>query len=161
VETPLGSRYVLHELLGRGAMGQVFRGSVRVSGAMVAVKVLKPELVSDAKVVARFLRERSILTSIDHPNVAKVLDLVADEALADVNRAIELNPADHGSFAIRGLTYQAMERYDEALADHSRAVELNPGDDAYAAKRAELHRLLGKGGTVLSEPLDLEPPSEG
>jgi hypothetical protein len=26
VETPLGSRYVLHELLGRGAMGQVFPG---------------------------------------------------------------------------------------------------------------------------------------
>jgi hypothetical protein len=78
VDTPLGSRYVLHDLLGRGAMGQVFRGSVRGSGAPVAVKVLKPELVSDTEVVARFFRERSILTSIDHPNVAKVLDLVVE-----------------------------------------------------------------------------------
>jgi hypothetical protein len=78
VDTPLGSRYVLHELLGRGAMGQVFRGTVRGSGAPVAVKVLKPELVSDTEVVARFFRERSILTSIDHPNVAKVLDLVVE-----------------------------------------------------------------------------------
>jgi len=78
VEQPLGSRYVLHELLGRGAMGQVFRGTVRGSGAPVAVKVLKPELVSDTEVVARFFRERSILTSIDHPNVAKVLDLVVE-----------------------------------------------------------------------------------
>jgi Protein kinase domain len=65
-------------LLGRGAMGQVFRGTVRGSGAPVAVKVLKPELVSDTEVVARFFRERSILTSIDHPNVAKVLDLVVE-----------------------------------------------------------------------------------
>jgi serine/threonine protein kinase len=56
VEQPLGSRYVLHELLGRGAMGQVFRGTVRGSGAPVAVKVLKPELVSDTEVVARFFR---------------------------------------------------------------------------------------------------------
>jgi len=78
VEQPLGSRYVLHELLGRGAMGQVFRGTVRGSGAPVAVKVLKPELVSDTQVVARFFQERSILTSVDHPNVTKVLDLVVE-----------------------------------------------------------------------------------
>ena len=75
---PLGSQYVLHERLGRGAMGQVFRGTVRHSGAPVAVKVLKPELVSDAEIVARFFQERSILTSINHPNVAKVLDLVVE-----------------------------------------------------------------------------------
>jgi hypothetical protein len=59
-------------------MGQVFRGTVRGSGAPVAVKVLKPELVSDTEVVARFFQESSILTSVDHPNVAKVLDLVVE-----------------------------------------------------------------------------------
>jgi len=81
---------VLHELLGRGAMGQVFRGSVRGSGTPVAVKVLKPELVSDTEVVARFFRERSILTSIDHPNVAKVLDLVVEgETLGIVMELVE------------------------------------------------------------------------
>jgi serine/threonine-protein kinase len=78
MDAPLGSRYVLHELLGRGAMGQVYRGSVRGSGDPVAVKVLKPELVSDTEVVARFFQERSILTSIGHPNVARVLDLVVE-----------------------------------------------------------------------------------
>jgi serine/threonine protein kinase len=78
MDQPLGSKYVLHGVLGRGAMGQVFRGSVRGSGAAVAVKVLRPELVSDTEVVARFFRERSILTSIDHPNVARVLDLVVE-----------------------------------------------------------------------------------
>jgi serine/threonine protein kinase len=90
VDAPLGSRYVLHELLGRGAMGQVFRGTVRGSGAPVAVKVLKPELVSDTEVVARFFRERSILTSIDHPNVAQVLDLVVEgETLGIVMELVE------------------------------------------------------------------------
>ena len=90
MDTPLGSRYVLHDVLGRGAMGQVFRGSVRGSGAPVAVKVLKPELVSDTEVVARFFRERSILTSIDHPNVAKVLDLVVEgETLGIVMELVE------------------------------------------------------------------------
>ncbi len=78
MEQPLGSRYLLHELLGRGAMGQVFRGTVRETGAPVAVKVLKAELVADAEVVSRFVRERSILTSIDHPNVVRVINLVVE-----------------------------------------------------------------------------------
>jgi hypothetical protein len=74
----LGSRYVLHEVLGRGAMGEVFRGSVRESGAPVAVKVLKAELVADPEVVSRFVQERSILVSINHPNVVRVIDLVVE-----------------------------------------------------------------------------------
>ena len=87
---PLGSRYVLYEALGRGAMGKVFRGTVRSSGAAVAVKLLKPELVSDPEIVGRFLQERSILTSIDHPNVAKVLDLVVEgETLGIVMELVE------------------------------------------------------------------------
>jgi serine/threonine-protein kinase len=75
---PFGSKYMLHELLGLGAMGKGFRGIVRESGMPVAMKVLKPGLVSDTEVVARFFRERSILTSISHTNVARVLDLVVE-----------------------------------------------------------------------------------
>jgi serine/threonine protein kinase len=78
VNRSLGSRYVLHDVLGRGAMGEVFHGSVRESGAAVAVKVLKAELVADTEVVSRFVQERSILTSIDHPNVVRVIDLVVE-----------------------------------------------------------------------------------
>jgi serine/threonine protein kinase len=78
VDRPLGSKYMLHDQLGRGAMGQVFRGTVRETGAPVAVKILKPELVSDTEVVARFFQERAILTSISDPHVAGVIDLVVE-----------------------------------------------------------------------------------
>ncbi len=78
VNRSLGSRYVLHDVLGRGAMGEVFRGTVRESGAPVAVKVLKAELMADRDVVSRFVQERSVLTSISHPNVVRVIDLVAE-----------------------------------------------------------------------------------
>ena len=74
----LGSRYVLHDVLGRGAMGEVFRGTVRESGAPVAVKVLRAELMADRDVVSRFVQERSVLTSISHPNVVRVIDLVVE-----------------------------------------------------------------------------------
>src|SRR5258708_11799348 len=38
-----------------------------------------------------------------------------DEALADFNRAIELNPGYTSAIASRGQVYQAMQRYEEAL----------------------------------------------
>jgi tetratricopeptide (TPR) repeat protein len=61
----------------------------------------------------------------------------------------------------RGLIYVAMERYDEALADLTRAIELNPSGDDYAAKRAEIHELLGKGEGALPESPGLGPHPEG
>ena len=74
----LGSRYVLHETLGRGAMGQVFAGSIQPGGEPVAIKILRPELVSDPEIVARFVRERTILTSVGDPYVVRVIDLVVE-----------------------------------------------------------------------------------
>lgn len=90
MEQLLGSRYVLREPIGRGGMGQVFRGSVRETDAPVAVKMLMPELVSDPDIVARFFRERSILLSITHPNVVRVIDLVVEgQTLAIVMELVE------------------------------------------------------------------------
>ena len=51
-----------------------------------------------------------------------------EEALVDLNRAIELKP-DYEWIARRGVTYRLMERYGEALADLTRAIELKPDYD--------------------------------
>ena len=58
-----------------------------------------------------------------------------DEALADLNRAIELDPDDAGAFGRRGETYIALGNYDEALADLNRAIELDPAK-AWAGSRS-------------------------
>ena len=50
-----------------------------------------------------------------------------DEALADLNRAIELDPADAEAIGSRGQTYRLLGRLVEALADLNRARELDPG----------------------------------
>jgi hypothetical protein len=90
MEKSLGSAYVLQHPLGRGAMGQVFAGSVKRTGEPVAVKLLRPELVSDPDVVARFIRERTILTSIHDPHVVRVMDLVVEgETLAIVMELVQ------------------------------------------------------------------------
>jgi hypothetical protein len=74
----LGANYVLEESIGRGSFGEVWRGSIRDTGAPVAVKMLRPELAGDPEVVDRFLRERGILVGLAHPNVVSVADLVAE-----------------------------------------------------------------------------------
>ena len=71
-----------------------------------------------------------------------------DEALTDLNRAIELDPSADWAIADRGETYRLMERYDEALADFNRAIELDPSDAwAIASRGADLpgHGTLRRG----------------
>ncbi|MEV7790996.1 serine/threonine-protein kinase [Streptomyces sp. NPDC087512] len=86
---PVGSKYLLEEPLGRGATGTVWRARQRETagaeaavagqpGETVAIKVLKEELANDADVVMRFLRERSVLLRLTHPNIVRVRDLVVE-----------------------------------------------------------------------------------
>jgi non-specific serine/threonine protein kinase/serine/threonine-protein kinase len=62
-------------LLGEGGMGRVFL-AVRADEAfrkLVAIKVIKRGMDTEA-IVRRFRRERQTLASLDHPNIAKLLD---------------------------------------------------------------------------------------
>jgi tetratricopeptide (TPR) repeat protein len=47
-----------------------------------------------------------------------------DEALAQCNRDIGLNPGDALAFVRRGETYRRLKRYGEALADLKRLRKL-------------------------------------
>lgn len=73
----LGSKYVLQDSIGRGAMGEVFRGHDDV-GHELAFKVLHPDMAGDPQIVARFVQERSILLSVSGPNLVQVVDLVVE-----------------------------------------------------------------------------------
>lgn len=55
-------------------MAIVYRGEEAESGRQVAVKLLADNLAADAELRKRFLREASIATRLDHPNVVEVLD---------------------------------------------------------------------------------------
>ncbi len=75
---PLGSRYELLDLLGTGAMGEVWRARDRDSDRELAAKVLRAEYARDTEIVTRFIQERSILTDLRHPNIVEVHDLVVE-----------------------------------------------------------------------------------
>ena len=74
VERPdAGTRYVVHELLGRGGMGAVYRATDRVLERDVALKVLTTELAQD-EVARRLEREARVLAALDHPGVVAIHD---------------------------------------------------------------------------------------
>ncbi len=74
----LGTAYLLEEPIGSGATGEVWRARRRDGGSPVAVKILRPDLARDPEVVARFVRERTIVVSVQHPHLVAVHDLVAE-----------------------------------------------------------------------------------
>ncbi|GAA4851241.1 serine/threonine-protein kinase [Kitasatospora terrestris] len=72
----IGSRYTVHQVIGRGSAGTVWLGEG--PDGPVAVKLLREDLASDQVLVGRFVQERSALTGLDHPNVVGVHDMVVD-----------------------------------------------------------------------------------
>ncbi len=86
----LGSLYVLDQRIGGGAMGTVWAAHNTESGEAVAVKILTDTLAQNTDVVGRFLRERSALVSVKHPNLVEIRDLVAEsERIALVMDLVE------------------------------------------------------------------------
>jgi eukaryotic-like serine/threonine-protein kinase len=70
----LSGRYELGSRLGKGGMASVFRGTDRLLGRTVAVKVLAPQFAEDRKFVERFRREAQAAAGLNHPNVVSVFD---------------------------------------------------------------------------------------
>ncbi len=72
--TPLGDRYELDGVLGRGGMGIVYKGKHVLMNRPVAIKMLHPEHADDDSIVARFQSEAQTLSQLSHPNLVSVFD---------------------------------------------------------------------------------------
>jgi len=151
---PVGSKYLLEEPLGRGATGTVWRASQREAagaeaavagrpGETVAIKVLKEELANDADVVMRFLRERSVLLRLTHPNIVRTRDLVVEGDLLALVMDLVDGPDLHRYLRDNGpLTPVAAALLTAQIAD------------ALAASHADgvVHRDLKPANVLLSDP---------
>lgn len=105
----LDGKYRIDGFLKRGGMGAVYRGTHVMLNKPVAIKLIKPELVSSTDVVQRFLREARAAAHLSHPNIVTVHDLG--------------QTAD-------GMLYIAME-----LVDGSSLKELIVAEGAWEPKR--------------------------
>ncbi|RVU24514.1 serine/threonine protein kinase [Streptomyces antnestii] len=159
---PVGSKYLLEEPLGRGATGTVWRARQRETagaeaavagqpGETVAIKVLKEELANDADVVMRFLRERSVLLRLTHPNIVRTRDLVVEgELLAlvmdlvdgpDLHRYLREN----GPFSPMAAALLTAQVADALAASHADGVvhrDLKPANVLLKQDGGEMHPML-------------------
>ena len=68
------NQFRIERLLGEGGMGRVYRAEQPSLGRYVAVKILHRELAeTNPDAVRRFRREARVTTSLEHPNVVKVM----------------------------------------------------------------------------------------
>ena len=112
--------FMLERQLGAGGMGAVYLGRDLTLNRTVAVKVLKPELVSDEKFLNTFLREAEITASLNHPNIVQVfafgqhegiyymvVELISagslDDRIAERGQITELEGIEIGIAVARGL----------------------------------------------------------
>jgi serine/threonine protein kinase len=66
--------YIVLERLGEGGTGQVFKARHKKMNRLVALKIIRKELLADPEVVGRFDREVRVLSQLDHPNVVHAFD---------------------------------------------------------------------------------------
>jgi serine/threonine protein kinase/Tfp pilus assembly protein PilF len=74
----LAGRYRLEEEVGRGGMGVVYRAQDEQLGVCVALKVLRPELADDPRLVERFRREILAARQVTHRNAVRIHDIGQD-----------------------------------------------------------------------------------
>ncbi|MGY4962692.1 protein kinase domain-containing protein [Streptomyces sp. 900105245] len=159
---PVGSKYLLEEPLGRGATGTVWRARQRETagaeaavagqpGETVAIKVLKEELASDPDIVMRFLRERSVLLRLTHPNIVRVRDLVVEGDLLALVMDLVDGPDLHrylrenGPFTPVAAALMTAQIADALAASHTDGVvhrDLKPANVLLQQVQGQMHPML-------------------
>ncbi len=134
-------KFEIVKALGQGAVARVYLATEPVTGASVALKMLRPELADDPRIVKAFLREARHMYELAHPNILKVL---------------EISGPDEGAFFVMPLARG--DSLDERIGPGGM-----PGDDVldicvqvaeglgYAHGKGLLHRDLKPANILLDE----------
>lgn len=75
----LVGKYRIEELIGTGGIGFVMSATNVGLDERVALKFLRPEFLSSDEAVHRFTNEARLAAKIQHPNVARVLDIESSD----------------------------------------------------------------------------------
>ncbi len=74
-EPPVVRGYEVGEVIGRGAMGIVYRARQMIVDREVALKVLHPEHSSQERLILRLKREARMTARLAHPHVVSAIDM--------------------------------------------------------------------------------------
>jgi serine/threonine-protein kinase len=74
VGTTIAGKYFVHQLLGRGGMGNVYKATLLGPDRPIALKLLAKASRSDPTLARRFEREATAASRLHHPNAIEVVD---------------------------------------------------------------------------------------
>ncbi len=131
IQRALGDPFELGPLLGSGGFAEVYAAKDLTLNRMVAVKVLRPDLVVTGATVKRFVREAQAAAKLRHPNIVPIYQIGRQEELAWFVMPL-----------IEGESLRArIEREGALPADDARRVLREVADALAAAHRAGIvHR---------------------
>jgi serine/threonine protein kinase len=70
----VAQKYFIHQLLGGGGMGQVYKATHLTLERPIALKILRRSLLADESIVQRFHREARLASRLNHPNSISLID---------------------------------------------------------------------------------------
>jgi len=125
-------RYAILKRLGEGGRGVVYKARDTVLNRVVAVKMLKGEVLSE-EAYSRFIREAQVVAKLNHPNIVSIYDIGKE----DEKQFFVLEFVD--GMSLRSL----METYPEGKCDVQTVLRM--GIDVcnafqYAHSQGVLHR---------------------
>jgi serine/threonine protein kinase len=154
----LAGRYVLEARIGRGGMGEVWRGTDSVLGRQVAVKTIDLRSLPDESGAARFEREARATAGLSHQGVVTVHDSGVEGDTAYI--VMELLPGPslaerlaEGPLPVDEVVEVGRQVASALDAAHARGLvhrDIKPANIAYAEDGRV--RVLDFGITQLTEP---------
>ncbi len=82
LQRALGGNYELGKLIGRGGFAEVFLVHDRRLKRDLALKALRPDLITSEALLARFRREAETVAALRHPHIVPIYDIGEAEGIA-------------------------------------------------------------------------------